>query len=427
MSVKIEKVHARELLDSRGRPTIEVDITLSGNCRGSAIVPSGASIGSHEARELRDGDPQRYRGQGVRCAVENVNRIIGPRLVGCDALNQTGIDATLVALDGTDDRSRLGANAILGVSLGVARAAASFLRLPLWRYLGGAAARVMPLPLINIISGGLHAAHNMDFQDIQIIAIGAETYSDSLQMSSRVYQAAYDLLMERGLSGLKADEGGFGPILPNNRFALDLVMMAVERAGYRPGDHFALAVDVAATHFYDKKDEHYHLAAEGKICDTQTLIKFLDDLTAHYPIVSIEDGLAEDDWAGWEALTLKLGHTIQLVGDDLFTTNAERLRAGVHRHAANAILVKMNQVGTLSETLAIVELARHAGYRPIISARSGETEDSSLADLAVATNAGQIKIGSLAQSDRLAKYNQLLRIEEALGQQAIFLGREVLP
>ncbi len=422
----IDHIHAREVLDSRGRPTVEVEVGVSGGWLGVASVPSGASTGRHEALELRDGDPKRHAGLGVRRAVDNVNTVIAPKLIGQSVLEQAAIDAHLIALDGTPDKSRLGANALLGVSLAVARAASAALRLPLWRYLGGAAARVMPLPMINIISGGLHAARNLDFQDFLIIAVGAESYSRALEMSLAVYRATQKLLADRGLSTLKADEGGFGPALGGNRDALDVLMQAIERAGYRPGEQIAFALDVAATHFFDVQDERYHLASDDQVCDSAAMVDLLTDWVSSYPIFSIEDGLAEDDWTGWQALTARLGGNIQLIGDDLFTTNVERLRRGIELQAANAILVKMNQIGTLSETLAVVEEARRAGYRPVISARSGETEDSSLADLAVATNAGQIKIGSLNQSERLAKYNQLLRIEEALGIQALFAGRSVL-
>jgi len=426
MTILIETIHGREVLDSRGRPTVEVEVGLTGGGWGAASVPSGASTGRHEALELRDGEPQRLRGLGVRRAVQHVNEIIAAQLIGRDALDQAGIDARLIALDGTEDKSRLGANALLGVSLAVARAAAAALGLPLWRYLGGAAARVLPLPMINMISGGLHATRNLDFQDFLIMPVGARTYTQALQMSLDVYQAMQDVLTEQGLSTLKADEGGFGPALPGNRTALDLLVQAVERAGYRAGEKIAFAIDVAATHFFDPQDARYHLRSEDRVCDASAMIELLADWAAHYPIVSIEDGLAEDDWSGWQALTARLGGAIQLIGDDLFTTNAGRLQRGIRSRVANAILVKMNQIGTLSETLDVIELARRAGYRFVISARSGETEDSSLADLAVATNAGQIKIGSLAQSERLAKYNQLLRIEEALGADAIFPGREVL-
>jgi len=426
MANLIESIHAREILDSRGRPTVEVEIGLTGGVKGMASVPSGASTGRHEALELRDRDPRRLRGLGVRHAVQNVNREIAPQLVGADATDQAGLDARLIALDGTANKVRLGANALLGVSLAAARAAANAVGLPLWRYLGGTAARVMPLPMINIISGGLHAARNLDFQDFLIIPVGAQTYSQALEMSLDIYHTVPVLLAERGLSTLKADEGGYGPALPNNRVALDLLMQTIERAGYRPGDDIAFALDVAATHFFDPQDGRYHLKSDDQERDAVAMVDLLREWVAQYPIASIEDGLAEDDWRGWQALTSALGGAVQLIGDDLFTTNAERLERGIRMGAANAVLVKMNQIGTLSETLAVVDLARRAGYRPIISARSGETEDASLAHLAVATNAGQIKIGSLAQSERLAKYNELLRIEEALGAQALFAGRAIL-
>jgi enolase len=417
-SARIESVYAREVLDSRGRPTVEVEIGVAGEWTGSAIVPSGASTGSHEAIELRDGDLRRLRGRGVRQAVENVNHLIAPCLIGQGAANQAVIDALLISLDGTPNKSRLGANAILGVSFAAARAAAMSLRLPLWRYLGQGS--VLPLPMINIISGGLHASHNLDFQDFMIMPVGAASFSQALEMSLEVHWAVYDLLLERGLSTLKADEGGFGPALPDNRAALDLLMAAVERAGYRPGDEIAFALDVAATHFYRQEQDRYDLASEGRLCNASELIDLLADWVADYPIVSIEDGLGEDDWAGWRELTDQLGGAVQLVGDDLFTTNPLRVRKGTDLGVANAVLVKMNQIGTLTETLEVIRLAHEAGYRPVISARSGETEDSTIADLAVATSAGQIKIGSLAQSERLAKYNQLLRIEEALGAEAQF-------
>ncbi|MSP13497.1 MAG: phosphopyruvate hydratase [Chloroflexi bacterium] len=434
MSLKIAQIHGREILDSRGRPTVEVEVTLEGGWSGLASVPSGASTGSHEALELRDGGiaalggapATRLRGRGVRRAVQHVNEIIAPHLVGYEALNQVGLDAELIALDGTATKSRLGANALLGVSLGVARAASNALHLPLWRYLGGAAARVLPLPMINMISGGLHAARNLDFQDFLIMAIGAHSYSEALEMCLTVHQMTSDLLAEKGLSTLKADEGGFGPALSSNHAALDLLMEAIERAGYKPGVDIAFAIDVAATHFYHPEDNRYHLASEHQVYNADEMVALLETWVEQYPILSIEDGLAEDDWEGWQTLTNRLGSKVQILGDDLFTTNAIRLRQGIQRKVGNAILVKMNQIGTLSETLAVVDLARRAGYRPVISARSGETEDSTLADLAVATNAGQIKIGSLAQSERLAKYNQLLRIEEELGSQGIFLGKEIL-
>lgn len=423
--LNIQKVHAREVLDSRGRPTVEVEVTLTGGHFGRAIVPSGASTGKFEALELRDGDKTRHRGLGVLRAVRHVNEEIAPALSGQYAADQNAIDAQLIALDGTANKARLGANALLGVSLAVAHAAAAGVGLPLWRYLGGVGARVMPLPMINILSGGLHASRNIDFQDFLIMAVGAQTYSEALLMSLNVHRAVQDVLVEKGLSILKADEGGFGPQLAGNRSALDLLVTAIERAGYRPGDDVAIALDVASSHFYDEEHNVYRLAADDRTCTVDEMIDLLAEWTAHYPILSIEDGLAEDDWPGWQALTQRLG-TVQLLGDDLFTTNLERLNKGIHLGAANAILIKMNQIGTLSETLSAVAAAQQAGYRPVVSARSGETEDATMSDLAVATNAGQIKVGSLAQSERLAKYNQLLRIEEALGDSAVFPGAEIL-
>jgi enolase len=424
MPLAIEAIRAREVLDSRGQPTVEVEIALTGGWSGRAIVPSGASTGRHEALELRDGDLHRYRGRGVLQAVHNVNEIIAPELKGADANEQQEIDGRLVALDGTANKSRLGANALLGVSLGVARAVAAAREKPLWLSLGGDRAHVLPLPMVNIISGGLHAGQNLDFQDFLVVPVGADTYSRALAMSVDVYQSTRELLAERGLSTLKADEGGFGPALAGNRAALDLLLEAVERAGYQPGKDIGFAIDVAATHFFD--GERYRLATEGEVYDAPSLVELLAGWVKRYPIVSIEDGLAEDDWEGWKTLTARLGGSVQLIGDDLFTTNPERLDRGIGEDVANAVLVKMNQIGTLTETLQVVDLAKRAGYRTVISARSGESEDSSIADIAVATNAGQIKIGSIAQSERLAKYNQLLRIEEQLGDRAVFAGRKEL-
>jgi enolase len=424
--LEIQNIHAREVLDSRGRPTIEVEVTLSGGCLGRAMVPSGASTGRFEALELRDGDPSRHRGLGVLRAVHHINEEIAPALIGRHADDQNAVDAHLIALDGTDNKTRLGANALLGVSLAVVHAAAAGVGLPLWRYLGGVGAQVMPLPMINILSGGLHAARNVDFQDFLIMAVGAQTYSEALLMSLNVHRAVQDVLLEKGLSILKADEGGFGPQLESNRSALDLQMTAIERAGYRPGEDIAIALDVASSHFYDEEHKVYRLDADERTCTADQMIDLLVEWVAQYPILSIEDGLAEDDWLGWQSLTERLGDRVQLLGDDLFTTNLGRLERGISLGAANAILIKMNQIGTLTETLAVVAAAQQAGYRPVVSARSGETEDTTMADLAVATNVGQIKVGSLAQSERLAKYNQLLRIEEALGDRAVFVGGNAL-
>ena len=422
----IERIHAREILDSRGRPTLEVEVELASGNLGVASVPAGASRGRHEAVELRDGDHSRYGGFGVKRAVENVNALIAPVLIGCNALQQDALDAALNDLDGTDNKSRLGANALLAVSLATARAAASFERLPLWRYLGGADARVLPLPLINLLSGGLHASRSLDFQDFQIVPIGASTYTEALEMGGAVRLAAGELLAERGLSTLKADEGGFAPQLRTNVEAVELTIEAIERAGLAAGPEVAIAIDFAASHLFDRERGLYHLPNEGLTLDLDGVIDLLERWLADYPIVSVEDPLAEDDWEGWGALTARLGQNVQIIGDDLFVTSPFRLRHGIAHQIANAVLVKPNQVGTLTETLAVVEEARHADYATVISARSGETEDAFLADLAVATNAGQIKIGSLVQSERLAKYNQLLRIEEELGGEAVFAGAGAL-
>ena len=416
MTFRIEEIHAREVLDSRGRPTVEADVFLRGG-RGRAIVPSGASTGRHEAVELRDGG-DRHDGRGVRTAVSHVNDLIGPALTGMDATLQRSVDERLIALDGTSDKGRLGANALLAVSLGVARAAADAARLPLWRYLGGVAAHLIPQPMINLFSGGLHADGAMDFQDFQIAAISAVTYREALEMIGRVHRATAAILADDGHSLLKADEGGFAPALASNDAGLELLVRGIERAGLRPGDDIAITVDVAASHFHDPGTGRYRLAAEGRELDSGELISMLEDWVSRFPIVSIEDGLGEDDWAGWAELTARLGDAVQLIGDDLFTTNIDRLERGIAEGCANAVLVKVNQIGTLTETLDVIDRCRQVGYRTVVSARSGETEDSSMADIAVATGAGQIKVGSLQQSERLAKYNQLLRIEEALGAEA---------
>jgi enolase len=426
MTLVVVDVSAREILDSRGRPTVEASVGLSDGTRARASVPAGVSRGRHEAVELRDGDRSRYGGDGVRGAVHNVEAVIRPELVGLDPLDQDAIDATLIRLDGTADKSRLGSNAVLAVSLAVARAASAALGLPLWQSLGEGEAHVLPLPMVNIVSGGLHARGNVDFQDYLVIPVGATSFSEALEQVVSVYRATHDLLVERGLSTLKADEGGFGPALAGNDSALDLLEAAIARAGYVPGGDVALAIDVAATHVYDPEKGLYRLLAAGRTCTARELVELFSAWVDRYPIVSIEDGLAEDDWEGWQLLTRELGSTVQLVGDDLFTTNVERLERGIALGAGNAVLVKMNQIGTLTETLDVVGRARAAGFRPVVSGRSGETEDDALADLAVATNAGQIKIGSVAQSERLAKYNQLLRIEEELGPRGVFAGRSAL-
>ncbi len=423
-----QRVHAREVLDSRGNPTVEADVWLKGGAFGRAMVPSGASRGSHEALELRDGDKQRYDGQGVLEAVRNVNQVIAPALLegNLDALDQAAVDSFLVALDGTPDKSRLGANAILAVSLATARAAAASLGLPLYRYLGGPGARELPLPMINIISGGAHGGHNLDFQDFLIIPVGARSFGEAMVMSTAVHRAMGQVLARLGqpVHGL-ADEGGYAPLLDSHEDALRLLVEAVREAGYTPGvqGDIAFAIDVASTQFFSRGV--YQLNTEGRKLSAAGMVDLLANWVDAYPVISIEDGAAEDDWEGWRLLTSRLGKRVQLIGDDLFTTNPARVRLGVQKGVANAVLIKFNQIGTLTETLEVVELARRSGYLPVISARSGETEDSTIADLAVATGAGQIKIGSLHRSERLAKYNQLLRIEEELGPQAIFRGREV--
>jgi enolase len=413
----IERVHAREVLDSRGHPTVEVEVRCRGGAWGRAIVPSGASTGAHEAKELRDGDPDRYGGKGVRKAVGHVREVIGPDLAGRPVTDQPALDARLCELDGTPDKSRLGANALLGVSLACAHAAAAVRGGPLWRSLDpdGTRAR-LPLPMVNMISGGLHAGGNLDVQDFLFVPLAAAGYSAALETTVRVYRALARVLTVLGFEGvLVGDEGGFGPKLPNNRTALDCLTKAIEEAGLKPGTDAGIAIDVASTHFY--KDGRYLMTErKGKPRDAGQMIALLQSWVDDYPVVSIEDGLAEDDWDGWAALTAALGGRVQLIGDDLFVTNPGRLRRGVEAKVGNAVLVKLNQVGTLTETLTVIDAARSAGYRPVVSARSGETEDSTMADLAVGTGAGQIKIGSVARSERLAKYNQLLRIEEELGE-----------
>ncbi|MDX6716998.1 MAG: enolase [Baekduia sp.] len=421
----IADVHAREILDSRGRPTVEADLTLSDGTRVSASVPSGASKGRHEAVELRDGDAARYGGLGVRRAVASIADRIAPALRGRPPV-QAEIDALLLELDGTPDKSALGANAILAVSLATARAAAAVAGVPLWRHLAGAGAPLLPLPMVNMISGGLHAGRQLDFQDFLIIPAGAPTYGEALHQCVAVYRALGELLARRGLTTLKADEGGYGPPLASHAAALDVLVEAIDRAGLTPGQDVVLALDVAASHLHDADTGTYRLASEGRVCDAAELTGLLEELVDRYPIVSIEDPLAEDDWDGWAHLTARLGGRIQVIGDDLFATNLARVERGLKAGAANAVLVKMNQIGTISETLAVVERAREAGLRTVISARSGETEDPALADLAVGAAGGQIKIGSVAQSERLAKYNQLLRIEEQLGGDGAFAGRSVL-
>lgn len=418
MSSRIAGLSAREILDSRGRPTVEVLATLSSGAKGRASVPSGISTGTHEAVELRDSTDSRYRGLGVRRAVSNVVDVIAPAVTGLNAFDQTALDRALIDLDGTADKSRLGANAILAVSLAVVQAAASETGNPLWQYLSGGRKPVLPRPMVNILSGGLHAGGNLDFQDLLIIPVHSITFSDALQTCVRFYWAMKDILQQRGLSTLRADEGGFGPALRSHSQALDLMVEAAEHSGLTPGEEVQIAVDVAASHFFDPTNARYRLKAEGIAIDSSSMIEFLTRLVDRYPICAIEDGLAEDDWTGWGELTSALGLRVQLIGDDLFTTNAGRLRQGIDLGVGNSVLVKPNQVGTLTETLEFVEMAKAAGYRTVASARSGETEDATLADIAVGTAMGQVKIGSVTGSERLAKYNQLLRIEEDLGEAA---------
>jgi enolase len=418
---KIARVHARQILDSRGQPTVEVEVELESGTVGRAAVPSGASTGAHEALELRDGDKGTYAGKGVLKAVANVEHEIARVLVGRDATDQSTIDRLMIELDGTPTKSSIGANAMLGCSLAVAVAAANEAQLPLYRYIGGARAHKLPVPFMNILNGGAHADNNMDIQEFMVVPVGATSFAEALQAGAEVYTQLKGVLRGRNLATGVGDEGGFAPNLASNREALDVIVEAITAAGYTPGTDVALALDVAATEFF--RDGAYHLDGEGRTLSPGEMIDFLAELTGAYPIVSIEDGMSEDDWDGWKALTDRLGAQVQLVGDDLFVTNPTRLRDGIARGVANAILVKLNQIGTLTETLAAIDVAAAAGYAAMISHRSGETEDTTIADLAVATGAGQIKTGAPARSERVAKYNQLLRIEERLGPAATYPGR----
>jgi enolase len=419
----IVDIHAREILDSRGNPTVEVDVTLETGTIGRAAVPSGASTGAHEAVERRDGGP-RFGGRGVRQAVEAANGEIFDALSGFDAEDQLAIDRVLVELDGTPNKGRLGANAILGVSLACAKAAAAEASAPLYRYVGGVFARTLPVPMMNIVNGGVHADNPIDIQEFMVMPVGASSATEAIRMGSEVFHNLRRKLAEAGHNTNVGDEGGFAPNLASTEAALGFIMQAIEAAGYRPGEEVMLALDPAASEFY--RDGAYRLTGEGKTLDASGLVAYWADLVQRYPIVSIEDGMAEDDWEGWRMLAAELGGTVQLVGDDVFVTNPQRLRDGISRGIANALLVKVNQIGTLSETLDAVEIAQRAGWGTVFSHRSGETEDTTIADLAVATNCGQIKTGSLSRSDRLAKYNQLIRIEEQLGASAVFAGRSVL-
>jgi enolase len=417
-------VHAREILDSRGNPTVEVDVTLESGAMGRAAVPSGASTGAHEAVELRDGDANRYNGKGVQKAVDAVNGEIYEALVGMDSEEQLLIDQTMIDLDGTPNKARLGANAILGVSLAVAKATAEEIGTPLYRYIGGTFAHTLPVPMMNIINGGEHADNPIDIQEFMIMPVAAADITEALRMGAEIFHALKKKLKDAGHNTAVGDEGGFAPNLQSTTEALDFIMQAIAAAGYKPGDEVMLALDAASTEFY--KDGQYVLAGEGKTLDSAGIVEYYAELCDKYPIISIEDGCAEDDWAGWKLLTEKLGARVQLVGDDLFVTNPVRLADGIAQGVANSILVKVNQIGTLSETLEAVEMAHKAGYTAVLSHRSGETEDSTIADIAVATNCGQIKTGSLSRSDRLAKYNQLIRIDELLGATANFAGRSIL-
>ncbi|KCZ65698.1 enolase [Hyphomonas sp. L-53-1-40] len=418
---EIIDIHAREILDSRGNPTVEVDVTLEDGSLGRAAVPSGASTGAYEAHEQRDGDKARYLGKGVLKAVDAVNGEIFNELAGLDATEQRMIDMLMIDLDGTENKSRLGANAILGVSMALAKAAAETSAMPLYRYVGGPNARVLPTPMMNIINGGAHADNPIDIQEFMVMPVSAESLSESVRMGAEVFHALKKTLSDAGHNTNVGDEGGFAPNLASTDEAIGFVMKAIEKAGYKPGEDMALALDAASTEFY--KNGKYELAGEGKSLGSDEFAAYLADLCARYPIISIEDGMAEDDWDGWVALTESIGDRVQLVGDDLFVTNPDRLSIGLQKGAANSILVKVNQIGTLSETLDAVELAHLHGYTAVMSHRSGETEDATIADLAVATNCGQIKTGSLSRSDRIAKYNQLIRIEEELGPVGIFAGR----
>lgn len=417
----ITDVYAREVLDSRGNPTVEVEVVLESGGKGSAIVPSGASTGAYEAVELRDGDKGRYLGKGVLKAVENVNTVIAPEIIGLDALDQVLIDRTMIALDGTPNKAKLGANAILAVSMAVARAAADALDVPLYTYLGGFNAKTLPVPMMNIVNGGEHADNNIDVQEFMVLPVGAENFKEALRIGAEIFHNLKSVLKEKGLNTAVGDEGGFAPNLGSNEEAITTIISAIERAGYKPGVDVFLGMDVASTEFF--KDGKYHLEGEGKSFTPAEFVDLLASWVEKYPIITIEDGCSEDDWEGWKLLTDKLGSKIQLVGDDLFVTNTERLSDGIEKGVGNSILVKVNQIGSLTETFDAIEMAKRAGYTAVISHRSGESEDSTIADIAVATNAGQIKTGAPSRTDRVAKYNQLLRIEDQLGSTAQYAGK----
>jgi len=425
--MRIQKIRGREVLDSRGNPTVEVDCVLESGVVGRSIVPSGASTGEHEALELRDGDKKRFLGKGVLKAVANVNEKIGPALIGKDVTQQSQIDTLMQSMDGTRNKSKLGANAMLGVSLAVARAGAVAHGLSLFRYIGGLNANVLPVPMMNIINGGAHADNNLDFQEFMIMPVGATSLPEAVRMGAEVFHSLKAILHEQGYATSVGDEGGFAPNVKSTQEAIELILKAIDKAGYKPGDQIAIALDVAASEFYDKKGKYIFKKSDQSSRSAEELVKMYADWCAKYPIVSIEDGLAEDDWDGWVILTKELGRKVQLVGDDLFVTSTERLGRGMGMGIANAILIKVNQIGTLSETLDAIEMARKASYGVVVSHRSGESEDVFIADLAVATNAGQIKTGSMSRTDRVAKYNQLLRIAEELGDEGIYPGRKAFP
>lgn len=419
----ISDIYAREVLDSRGNPTIEVEVYTESGAFGRALVPSGASTGEYEAVELRDGDKSRYLGKGVQQAVENVNEHIAPELVGLfDVLEQVAIDEALIELDGTENKGKLGANAILGVSMAVARAAADFLEVPLYQYLGGFNAKTLPVPMMNIINGGEHADNNVDIQEFMVMPVGAENFKEALRMGAEIFHALKSVLSAKGLNTAVGDEGGFAPNLGSNEEALQTIIEAIEKAGYKPGEQVMLAMDAAASEFYNKEDGKYHLKGEGVVYTSEEMVSFYEKMAEKYPIISIEDGLDENDWEGFKLLTERIGSKVQLVGDDLFVTNTKKLSEGIERKIGNSILIKVNQIGTLTETFEAIEMAKRAGYTAVISHRSGETEDSTIADIAVATNAGQIKTGAPSRTDRVAKYNQLLRIEDQLGDTARYDG-----
>ena len=421
----IDDIVAGEILDSRGNPTVEVDVYLDSGVMGRAAVPSGASTGEHEAVELRDGDKSRYLGKGVQKAVENVNEIICNELIDMDALDQVEIDRTMIELDGTENKGKLGANAILGVSLAVAKAAAEELGMPLYRYIGGTNAKTLPVPMANILNGGAHSSAPIDFQEYMVMPVGAPTFKEGIRYVAEVFHNLKAILHDRGLSTTVGDEGGFAPTLKDNEEPLQVIMQAIEKAGYKPGDDIMIAMDPASSEFYDKNKKKYVFKKSDKReLSSAEMVDFYADLCSKYPIISIEDGVAEDDWEGWKILTDKLGKKVQLVGDDLFVTNVKRLQMGLDKGVANSILIKVNQIGSLTETLDSIELAKTHNYTAVVSHRSGETEDTTIADIVVATNAGQIKTGSASRSDRIAKYNQLLRIEEELGDRAIYLGKK---